>query len=160
MMKLASLVAAAALAALPLAAHTQDNHRDDGYARPAAGGGYDASARGYDRTDRRAGYRGDDPYGGDYDAYPAGGYGADYAYSYPDEYGTYQPFAYGYSARDDAYYAGDPQYDDGYGDGYDRGFDGAGDVGWSVGGPPVDCGRWIWREDRAAYQWAPAPCQR
>jgi hypothetical protein len=211
MMKLASMLAAAALAAVPLAAHAQnhDGYRGDGhdrYARSATSHGYDANARTYDRHDRRAdwradgrgrvyayggryrqgdggrfdrfdddrfrggvtlglGYGGYHPYGGGYydvGGYPADGYGADVTYSYPDEYGTYQPFAYGYSARDDAYYAGAPNddraYDDdrAYGDGYD---DAAPNVGWSTGGPPVDCGRWIWREDRGAYEWAPVTCR-
>ncbi len=113
------------------------------------------------------GYGGYDPYGGYYaygDGYPAGGYGAYDVYSYPDGYGTYQPFDYDYSAPDDAYYASGP----GHGaDAYDR--DGAGpddsyeaapNVGWSGGGPPVDCGQWVWREGRGAYQWIPAPCAR
>lgn len=104
------------------------------------------------------GYGGDYYDGGGYydaGAYPAGGYGADDAYSYPDQYGTYQPFAYGYSARDDAYYAEDGGPGDG--GGYD-GYAAAPNVGWSPGGPPADCGRWIWREGRGAYQWVPAPC--
>jgi hypothetical protein len=199
MIKLANMLAVATLAATPLGAHAQDRdgYRADAnarYARPAAGHGYDASARVYDhRYDRRAGtaYRGDYrdrlygggygygndgryrgnvtvgigyggyyPYGGyaggydDGGAYPVGGYGADYAYSYPDQYGTYQPFAYGYSAPDDAYYANGQGYDEDA-DAYDGP---APDAGWSPGGPPADCGRWVWREDRGAYQWAPAAC--
>ena len=108
------------------------------------------------------GYGGDYPYGGDYgdyypygggdyggyyDAVPYGGYGADYAYSYPDQYGTYAPFAYGYSDSDDAYDADDgPTYGGGYG-GYGA-------------GAAADCGRWVWRGGRGAYQWVPAACGR
>lgn len=118
------------------------------------------------------------PYSGYYDtgAYPVDGYGADLAYSYPDTNGAYQPFAYDYSPPDDAYYAGGQGYGDdadGYGDaapGYDGAGGGYGDnaggyddgasanAGWSAGGPPADCGRWIWRADRGAYEWAAAPC--
>lgn len=120
-----------------------------------------------------------DGYGGyyGYGAYPAGGYGADYAYAYPNAYGTYQPFDYRYAAGDDAYYAdGDayqeapyaaagapyPQappyvaegapYDDG------GGYAARPDEGWSAGAPPADCGAWVWREGRGAYDWVPAPC--
>jgi len=128
-MKLASVLAAAALTAIPFAAQAQDHG-------PAS-------------------YRGE-VYRSD--AYPTGGYGADYAYSYPDAHGTYRPFDYGYSARDDAYYADGRGYGDGD-DGYYYDYAPA-DVGWSAGGPPVDCGRWIWREGRGAYEWAPAPCPR
>lgn len=219
MIKIVSMLAAAALVGVPLAAQAQDHDGygyRDGYARPAAGYGHDAGARVYgarhndvsygragragrfgrDRFDRGRSYyrygdnrrwRGDVAVGfgwyrgysggGSYDAgaYPAGGYGADYAYSYPDQYGTYQPFAYDYSDRDDAYYAdggpgdggpgddgpgysGDGRYDSGpaYGGGYQAGPN----VGWSPGGPPADCGQWVWREDRGAYQWIPAPCPR
>jgi hypothetical protein len=98
------------------------------------------------------------PYAGYDDGYRDGDYGAGYAYSYPDAQGTYQPFAYGYSDRDDAYYAGDGQgYGDEDGDGA-YGYQAPPDAGWSAGGPPVDCGQWVWRPGRGAYQWVPAPC--
>lgn len=132
-MKLAGVLAAAALTAVPLATQAQDHDGPHGQA------GY--------RIDERGGPP-------PYDAYPVGGYGADYAYSYPDAHGTYQPFDYSYSARDDAYYADRGYADDDGGYDYSPAY-----VGWSAGGPPVDCGRWIWREDRSAYQWAPAPCR-
>jgi hypothetical protein len=216
MTKLATLLAATALATVPLAAHAQDRegYRGSGHvsrAPAAAAHGYDASARvrgaydrrgvayrgrsygygygggrGYDAYGRGgAGFRGGVtlgvgyggyygyggyPYGGYYDtgAYPVDGYGADLAYSYPDTNGAYQPFAYDYSPPDDAYYAAGQGYGDdadaygGDAGGYDDGaggYAGAGaNDGWSVGGPPADCGRWIWRSDRGAYEWAAAPC--
>ncbi len=115
-------------------------------------GGYDGG--GYDG----GGYDGD----GYYDAYPAGGYGADYAYSYPDAYGTYQPFDYAYSDRDNAYYADDGGAAYG-GDAYDggdadNGYQAAPNAGWSHGAGQ-DCGQWVWREGRGAYEWIPAPCR-
>jgi Ni/Co efflux regulator RcnB len=218
MKKLLITIAAAALVAVPLAAHAQD--RDgwqgdgrDGAARPAAGYGHDADARapddrrgdaryarvnrdrygrggvararvgrdrfdsgrGFysDRDDGRfrgevgigLGYGGYGAYGGyggydggyyDAGAYPAGGYGADDAYSYPDEYGTYQPFDYAYSNRDDTYYADDGGAASG-GEAYDR-YQSAPNAGWSRGAGQ-DCGQWVWREGRGAYQWVPAPCR-
>ncbi len=139
----------------------------DGYGRGSAGfrGGVTLGV-GYGGYYGYGGY----PYGGDYaaGAYPVDGYGADLAYSYPDTNGAYQPFAYDYSPPDNAYYAGGQGYGDdadGYGDdagGYDDGpggYAGAGsNDGWSAGGAPADCGRWIWRADRGAYEWAAAPC--
>ncbi|HWF76238.1 MAG TPA: hypothetical protein VN694_03590 [Caulobacteraceae bacterium] len=138
--------------------HGGTAYRSDYRGRLYGGGyGYADGGRYGGNVTFGVGYGGYYPYGGDYDAgaYPVGGYGADYAYSYPDQYGAYQPFAYGYSPPDDAYYAGGQGYDeddDGYADGP------APTVGWSAGGPPADCGRWIWRADRGAYQWAPAAC--
>lgn len=141
-------------------------------------GGYPAGYA-YGGEPYGAGYAndGDDAYG-DNDA--GDGYGADYAYSYPDAQGVYAPFAYGYSNRDDTYYAdGGAAADDGApyaggGDAYDRrdayvvdSAPGSGayypsqaapNVGWSAGGPPADCGQWVWREGRGAYQWVAAPC--
>jgi len=216
-------IAAAALIAIPVAAHAQDGagYRTYGQghvARPATAHARDADARMQDRRAWRSGavrygssgrrgfdthrfhrqlgargfYRADrlgargdvalgfgvypyggyayaspyDGYGGYYDdgAYPYAGYGADYAYSYPDEYGTYQPFDYGYSPGDDAYYAQTPDEAEGpyvaeaapYGG--DEGYQPPPDEGWSAGGPPADCGEWVWREGRGAYEWAPAPC--
>ena len=83
-----------------------------------------------------------------------GDYGAGYAYSYPDAHGTYQPFAYDYSPGDDAYYANDGR---GGGAAY-YGYQGAPNRGWSAGAPPADCGRWLWREGRGAYEWVARPC--
>ena len=186
MKKLLITIAAAALVAVPLAAQAQD--RDawqgdgrDGQARSATGQGSDASARTDQRYDQRdngaryggydrgrvdggrayygyggagAGYGGYYPYAGYYPyGYRPGAYGAGYAYSYPDAYGTYQPFAYDYSAGDDAYYAGDPA------DGDDAdSYQAAPNVGWSRGAG-ADCGQWVWRQSRGAYQWVPAPCR-
>jgi hypothetical protein len=189
MKRLLVTIAVAALAGVPLAAQAQDRdgyarsamgHGYDAGARVNGERRGDArygrvdrdrftgdrsgADRGFDRDrgDRRFrgnvafgfGYGADYPYGGGYgygDDYPYGGYGAEDTYSYPDEYGTYQPFAYDYSDRDDAYYAGGPAY--GYG------YEAAPNVGWSEGGPPVDCGRWVWRDDRGAYQWVARACR-
>jgi len=113
-------------------------------------GGYDG--RGYYDG---GGYYGDGSVGGSYgDAYP-GDYGANDAYSYPDQDGTYQPFGYAYSSRDDTYYANDGGAADG--GGYDR-YQTAPNTGWSPGAGQ-DCGQWVWREGRGAYQWVPAPCR-
>jgi Ni/Co efflux regulator RcnB len=125
--------------------------RDDGRFRGEVGIGLGYGGYGY------GGYGGYDG-GAYYDAgaYPAGGYGADDAYSYPDQYGTYQPFDYAYSNRDDAYFA-----DDGgapYGGEADDGYQAAPNSGWSPGAGQ-DCGQWVWREGRGAYQWVPAPCR-
>ena len=65
MTKLASMLAAAALAAVPLAAQAQDHHDDyratghDRSARSATSHGYDASARTFNRHDQRAAWGGD-----------------------------------------------------------------------------------------------------
>lgn len=146
--------------------HRYDRRAGTAYHGRVYGGGYgywnDGRYRG--NVTFGVGYGGYYPYGGysgggyyDGGAYPVGGYGADYAYSYPDQYGTYQPFGYGYSAPNDAYYADGQVPGQGYSDdGYDEAP--APDVGWSPGGPPADCGRWVWREDRGAYQWASAAC--
>jgi hypothetical protein len=154
---LLGMITAAALLGAPLAAQAQDYHGHGGdgraaAARSAADHGYDASARVQDRRD------GDVRYGGyaegGYHPY-ADGYGADLAYSYPDDYGTYQPFGYAYSVADDAYYAATV---DG-GNGYYRYDAPPVDVGLSPGGPPADCGQWVWREGRGAYEWVAAPCR-
>jgi hypothetical protein len=87
-------------------------------------------------------------------AEPAPGYVADTAYSYPDEDGRYAPFAYAYAPAVDTFYAVDP----GPG-GYEIRESAPPDVGWSAGAPPADCGRWIWRADRGAYEWIRRPCR-
>jgi hypothetical protein len=79
-----------------------------------------------------------------------------YAYSYADADGRYEPFAYRYSDADDAYYSAHGARRGGYG--YDRHEPAPADVGWSAGAPPADCGRWVWREGRGAYEWVPRPC--
>ncbi|HWE45033.1 MAG TPA: hypothetical protein VG407_03310 [Caulobacteraceae bacterium] len=136
---------------------------DRGFVRDRDGGRFRGAVTlgfgygGYDGGGYYDGYDG----GGYYDAYP-GDYGADYAYSYPDAYGTYQPFDYAYSDRDDAYHADDgaPAYSsDAYDDGeaYD-GYQAAPNAGWSRGAGE-DCGQWVWRDGRGAYEWIPAPCR-
>ncbi len=84
---------------------------------------------------------------------PPRGYGAGFTYAYADDDSRYQPFAYVYAPADDAYYA-----DDGSPDDY---------VAYAPVAParaaaasPAACGRWIWRQDRAVYEWAPSPCPR
>lgn len=92
----------------------------------------------------------------DDDDFRAGDYGAGYTYSYPDADGRYAPFAYRYSDADDAYYAeAGRYYDDG--EGYDTA---PANVGWSAGAPAPDCGRWIWRDSRRAYEWIARPCRQ
>jgi hypothetical protein len=146
MKKLIGAIAFSALLAGPLIAPAQDR---DGYHRDGRGGDApSAAAHGYDDPDSGAYYYSD--------AYPYGGYGADYTYSYPDGHGAYQPFAYSYSDRDDAYYADDGGARPGYGD--DR-YEADPNLGWSDGGAPVDCGQWVWREGRGAYEWVARPCR-
>jgi Ni/Co efflux regulator RcnB len=157
----------------------QDRYGRDGFAQGRVGQDRFDGERGYyrDRDGGRfrgevgvgfgyggnygGGYNGGSYYGGGgysgggyYDAYP-GDYGADDAYSYPDRDGTYQPFGYAYSSRDDAYYA--DQGGANGGEGYDR-YQAAPNAGWSAGAGQ-DCGQWVWREGRSAYQWVPAPCR-
>ncbi len=101
---------------------------------------------------------GDDSYNG---AGPAYGDGADDAGgpAYAGEADTGGP-AYGGEANEppgpaygaDGYYAAGPTDGGGYGQ------QAAPDAGWSAGGPPADCGQWVWREGPGAYQWVAAPC--